>query len=69
MKTKPKFRYSQLNEMVIEIEDEAMLLKGEIIFAKPNRRVSIMSNPKFYQILVVLRDKVREVRDMIKGEK
>jgi len=69
MKTKPKFRYSQLNEMVIEIEDEAMLLKGEIIFAKPNRRVSIMSNPKFYQELIVLRDRARAVRDMIKEGK
>jgi len=65
----PKFRYSQLNEIVKQIEDEAMLLKGEIVFAKSNRRVSIMSNPKFYQELIVLRDKVRAVRDLIKEEK
>jgi len=65
----PKFRYSQLNEIVKQIEDEAMLLKGEIVFAKSNRRVSIMSNPKFYQELIVLRDKVRAVRDLIKEGK
>ena len=69
LKPEPKFRYSQLNEMVKQVEEEATLLEGEVIFAKPNRRVAIMSNPKFYQILIVLRDRIRTIREMIKGEK